>query len=78
MSIKAITQVRIFNIKKPVSTLPSGGLSVMFDRNIAISEAACHFWTLNLATEAEVGDVIEHDDCFEVHIKYKELKWATG
>lgn len=73
MAVEVIDRVRTFNIKKPVSTLPDV-LNTMFDSSIAISEAVSQFWKLNLCEQAELGKVIEHDDCYEVNIKYKELK----
>jgi hypothetical protein len=76
MAVVVIDRVRTFNIKKPVSNLPDV-LNTMFNPSIAISEAVSQFWKLNPPCEqAELDKVIEHDDYFEVNIKYKELKWA--
>jgi len=56
-------------VKKPVSNLPIV-LDEMFDSSVAISEAVSQFWKKKLAVSAELGEVKEYDDRFEVSIIY--------
>jgi len=42
----------------------------MFDRSCAISDAVSQFWGMKLAVEADLGEVKEYDDRYEVTIIY--------
>ena len=56
-------------VKKPARNLPAV-LDKMFDRSCAISDAVSQFWGMKLAVEADLGEVKEYDDRYEVTIIY--------
>ena len=56
-------------VKKPARNLPAV-LDKMFDRSCAISDAVSQFWGMKLAVEANLGEVKEYDDRYEVTIIY--------
>jgi len=59
-------------INKPARTTLPPIIDEMFDRSCAISDAVSQFWEKKLAAEADLGEVKEYDDRYEISIVYKQ------
>lgn len=57
-------------VPKP-TPIDGGVLDELFSRSRAISDAVSRFWQLGLSSKAELGEVVETEDAFNVKILYQ-------
>lgn len=58
-------------VKKPAAKNLPPVIDTIFDRSMAISNAVSQFWEQGLAKRAELGDVKEFNDRYEITIVYQ-------